>query len=336
MTLPWHQDAFNKLKQMVAQNHLPHALLITGVQRIGKFELMQQLLGILIGDEEILKKDNLQQDLQTPALIRRSHYQNLIYCRAGEINPTTKNRSKDICVDQVRAFCEVLGKTADKLQIGVILYADQMNINAANSLLKTLEEPRENTLIILLAHNVKSLPITITSRCQSVHIHPAYDQATQAWLKDHIEHNQDFDIPHLLETMHGVPFKVLDGLSSDQFIRYQKLQNQLLNIAIHPTSINQVDNFDGIEVEVLDCLQHLIIEGIRLQSLKQEGGLIELNQIVKVAKIDFLFKLLFDIFHAVNLSNTNVNIKLLLDNVLIVWSHITHLKTYPTILEEYR
>jgi DNA polymerase-3 subunit delta' len=36
-----------------------------------------------------------------------------------------------------------------------------MNVNAANSLLKTLEEPRKNTLIILLAHNAKSLPVTI-------------------------------------------------------------------------------------------------------------------------------------------------------------------------------
>ncbi len=331
--LPWHQNAFAKLKQMIEQNHLPHALLITGAQQIGKFELMQQLVGTLIGDDEILKKDNVRQDLETPALIRRSNYPNMIYCRAGEMNLTTKNRSKDIRVDQVRAFCETLGKTADKLQIGVIFYADQMNINAANSLLKTLEEPRENTLIILLAHNAKSLPVTITSRCQSVHISPAYDQATQTWVESHIENNQDFDIPHLLETMHGVPFKVLDELSGDRFINYQKWQNQLLNIAIHPTNINQTQDFEGVEIEVLDCLQHLIIEGIRLKSLKQEGGLVELNQIITNAKINFLFKLLTDVSHAINLSKTNANIKLLLDNVLIVWSHITHLKTYPQILE---
>jgi DNA polymerase-3 subunit delta' len=41
--------------------------------------------------------------------------------------------------------------------------------------------------------------------------------------------------------------------------------------------------------------------------------------------------LLDDIYHAINLSKTTVNIKLLLDNVLIVWSHITHLKRYPQI-----
>ncbi len=336
MTLPWHQNAFTKLKQMIEQNHLPHALLITGMPQMGKFELMQQLVGTLINNDKIIRKDNVRQDLDIPVLIRRSNYINMVYCRAGEINPTTKNRSKDIRVDQIRSFCEALGKTADKLQIGVIFYADQMNINAANSLLKTLEEPRKNTLIILLTHNVKNLPITIVSRCQSIHISPAYDQATQTWINKHIEHNEDFDIAHLLETTHGVPFKVLDELSGDRFIHYQKWQNQLLNIAIHPMAINQTEDFNGNEAEVLSCLQCLVIEGIRLKILKYEGGLVELNNIINTIKIDLLFKLLDDLLYAINLLKTNINIKLLLDNVLIVWSHITHLKTYPQILEKYK
>jgi DNA polymerase-3 subunit delta' len=86
-------------------------------------------------------------------------------------------------------------------------------------------------------------------------------------------------------------------------------------------------------VEVLGCLQHLVIEGIRLKSFERKGGLVELNQIIMSAKIDFLFRLLTDVSQAINLAKTNANIKLLLDNVLIVWSHITHLKTYPQILE---
>ncbi|BAS67354.1 MAG: DNA polymerase III subunit delta' [Gammaproteobacteria bacterium] len=332
MTLPWHQTAFEKLQQMIKQNHLPHALLITGAAQIGKFELMQQLVGVLLNDDEIIRKDNVKEDLEHPVLVRRSSYPNMIYCRAGELNPNTKNRSKEIRIDQVREFCDILNKTADTLQIGVIYYADQMNVSAANGLLKTLEEPRENTLIILLAHNVKNLPVTVVSRCQSVHISPAYDQATQDWIKQNIEHKEDFDVPQLLEATHGVPFKVLEGLSGDGFIHYQHWQDQLLKLPHHPTMVNQMEDFEGNEVAVLNCLQHLVIEGIRLKSLKHEGGLVELNQIIDVAKIDFLFKLLSDIQHAINLSKTSVNMKLLLDNVLIVWSHITHLKTYPQIL----
>ncbi len=332
-TLPWHKDAFTKLKQMIEQNHLPHALLITGAPKMGKFELMQSLVGLLIGDEEKITKDNPTEILQVPTLIRRSHYPNLLYCRTEANDKGVL--SKNIRIDQVRTFCEALNKTADGLQIGVLFYGDEMNVSAANSLLKTLEEPRENTLIILLAHSPENLPMTIVSRCQSVHIAPAYDLATQMWIEGQISdaQNQDFDVAQLLENTHGVPFKVLLELSSDGFIHYQHWQNQLLNIAIHPTMINQVEDFAGHEVVVLDCLQNLVIEAIRLKSLNHEGGLVELNKIVRAVQTDFLFRLLNDIYHAINLSKTSVNIKLLLDNVLIVWSHITHLKHYPTITQ---
>lgn len=337
MTLPWHNQALLKLQKMIDQNHLPHALLITGSEHIGKFELMQQLVGILLNDDELIRRDNIREELDHPVLIRRSNYTNMIYCRAGEINEKTKNRSKDIRIDQVREFCEALNKTADALQIGVLFYGDQMNINAANGLLKTLEEPRENTLIIILAHSVQNLPTTIVSRCQIVHIAPSYDKQTHQWLKSQLSEaqNADFDVAQLLENTHGVPFKVLNELSDGGFIAYQDYQNQLLSIATHPLMANQTKTFEGNEVAVLICLQNLLIEAIKLKTTEQEGGLVELNQLVNNTKSDFLFKLLGDVQKAIHLTKTSVNLKLLLDNVLIVWSHITHLKQYPQISANY-
>ncbi len=340
MILPWHQKPFAKLKQMIDQNHLPHALLITGSEQIGKFELMQQLVKTLLCQDQAcnqcdlcraIAKDNPKESLEISTLIRRSHYPNMVYCRA-EVNDKGIE-SKNILIDQIRAFCDALNKTADELQIGVLFYADQMTISAANGLLKTLEEPRENTLIILLAHNPKNLPATILSRCQSIHIPPAYDQETETWLAERISdtQNTDFEVEQLLEHTHGVPFKVLSELSGDGFIHHQHWQNQLLDIAIHPLMINQLQDFDGNEVEVLNSLQNLVIEGIRLKTLKHNGGSIELNKVVEQTSTDFLFKLLDDIYRAISLSKTSVNIKLLLDNILIVWSHITHLKRYPQI-----
>jgi DNA polymerase-3 subunit delta' len=45
-----------------------------------------------------------------------------------------------------------------------------------------------------------------------------------------------------------------------------------------PTVINQTKDFDGVEVEVLGCLQHLVIEGIRLKSFERKGGLVDIIQ----------------------------------------------------------
>ena len=88
MILPWHKKPFAKLKQMIDQNHLPHALLITGSEQMGKFELMQQLVKILLCEEETcdqcvlcraISKDNPKQALDDSVLIRRSHYPNMVY-----------------------------------------------------------------------------------------------------------------------------------------------------------------------------------------------------------------------------------------------------------------
>ena len=70
-----------------------------------------------------------------------------------------------------------------------------MNMNAANSLLKTLEEPRDNTLIILLAHNSSALPATILSRCQTVHISTTYSEESVKCLSQNIDEatRDDFD-----------------------------------------------------------------------------------------------------------------------------------------------
>ena len=140
MILPWQKSASDKLDKMIQQNHLPHALLITGVDRIGKLNLTQNLIQKLLCHDsscgkcelcQSLQKDHPEEGIGHSVLIRRSHYPNLIYCRT-ELNDSGF-MSKEIRVDQIRAFCEVLSKTAESLQIGVIFYADQMNNNAANA-----------------------------------------------------------------------------------------------------------------------------------------------------------------------------------------------------------
>jgi len=120
-------------------------------------------------------------------------------------------------------------------------------------------------------------------------------------------------------------------LQGDYFLRYQEWQNHLLEMAMNPVKTIETEVFDGYEFEILICLRQLIIEGIRLKLLKTEGALLELNKVVTKASSDHLFRLLDDISRSITMSQHPVNMKLLLDNVLIVWSHITHLKQYPVI-----
>ena len=100
---------------------------------------------------------------------------------------------------------------------------------------------------------------------------------------------------------------------------------------MNPAKTIETKLFEGYELETLVCLQQLITEGVRLKLLKTQGALLELNKVVNKASLDNLFRLLDDISRSISLAQDPVNMTLLLDNVLIVWSHITNLKQYPII-----
>jgi DNA polymerase-3 subunit delta' len=198
-------------------------------------------------------------------------------------------------------------------------------------LLKTLEEPRENTLIIILAHNRSKLPITILSRCQSVHIAPDYSPSTCDWLRSKITENiSDDKIKQYLIMQNGAPFKVLQALSLGEFAQMEEYQLQLLALVNQAQPIKEINALKEQPLLVLKSLQQLVIEAIRLKTLNKKAQSTTLDQLVQRVKLDFLFQMLDDITQAFNLQH--IDTQLLLDNILVVWSHITHLKHYPTII----
>ncbi|MFA6524671.1 MAG: DNA polymerase III subunit delta' [Patescibacteria group bacterium] len=77
---------------------------------------------------------------------------------------------KNISVGELRIFQNNFYKTTllSKRKVGIINTADELNIEGANALLKTLEEPPGKSIIILIAENTESLPSTVVSRCQII------------------------------------------------------------------------------------------------------------------------------------------------------------------------
>ncbi len=83
------------------------------------------------------------------------------------------NKTKNISVDQIRSMQKFLYKTSviTGKKVAVIYAADQMNINAANSCLKILEDTPPNTYIFLITNNAASVISTIRSRCVKINYH---------------------------------------------------------------------------------------------------------------------------------------------------------------------
>ncbi len=153
-----------------------HAWLITGRQGIGKATLAFRLARtILSGDAP---------DAHDPeaALFRRvaagGHADLLVVERA--VDEKSGKRRAEITVDDVRGVREFLSKTPAEggWRVVVIDSADQMNTNAANAVLKILEEPPSRAMLLLLAHNPGRLLPTIISRCRRL---PGKPWARRIW-----------------------------------------------------------------------------------------------------------------------------------------------------------
>lgn len=176
-TMAWLQQPWERLRQSLAENRLPHALLITGERGVGKRFFADQLAALLVCDQPDLTRGE-------PC----GHCKQCSLTAAGthpDIRLSTPEKSRMIRIDQIRALAAfaVASPQVAKRKIALIDRADQLNINAANALLKTLEEPVADLVLILVQESGRPILPTIRSRCQTQSIaRPSADQASQ-WLQ---------------------------------------------------------------------------------------------------------------------------------------------------------
>lgn len=151
-----HKTARQVFLRMIENNQLPHAILLVGPKHVGKTHVVTGLIQHLFNTS------------RHPSLISDvSHL-------TRAVDPKTGKKKSAISVKQVRALVERLSMTPmeGNWKVAFIQEADRLSIGAANALLKTLEEPKGNTLIILRAPNVESVLQTIASRCQIFRLSP--------------------------------------------------------------------------------------------------------------------------------------------------------------------
>lgn len=131
---------------------------------------------------------------------------------------------KAIKVDAARVLIQRVSQTSHSggHQIVLIQPADELNIAAANALLKTLEEPQGSVIFILVAHERNSLPSTIVSRCQKIIFQTPDPIAAEKWLQSQAP---DMDAKTLLRLADGFPLRAL-AFSENHFL---ETRDQLLH-----------------------------------------------------------------------------------------------------------
>ncbi len=201
------------IAELIQSGKLPHALLLTGERGIGKATFAQDLLMHLIAPKSsgILEHDPLHSEILQLNEGAYPHY--------FEIKP--EEGKKNISVDQIRKAIGELQFKHDKWQILLIDSADDLNVNAANALLKTLEEPNAKTLIILISHAPYKLLPTIKSRCQAVHFNKLTEEETEQVLSAHEIVDREA-LPDALRVCEGKPGEALNYLENEHpvFVKF--------------------------------------------------------------------------------------------------------------------
>lgn len=150
----------------ITANNLPHAILISGVTGSGKLELGTWLI-------HVLQCKNLSYgEIIQPCFQCKNC--NLLAKKSYPDHLHVSSDKSSLGVDHIRQASLFFEKTAQIGRIKTVLIpnAETMTIAAANALLKTLEEPTENSIIILLSNERDTLLPTIISRCRLFEIRP--------------------------------------------------------------------------------------------------------------------------------------------------------------------
>jgi DNA polymerase-3 subunit delta' len=177
---------------------LPHALLLHGPQGIGKLALAERVAQLLLCEASASKRpcgacDGCRWFLAGNHPDFRRVEPEALAAQAerapgeeGEAPARRAKPSNEIKVDQVRTLADFLNLKSHRgrLRVALVHPAEDMNPNAANALLKGLEEPPAGAVFLLVAHRPAQLPPTIRSRCVNIPVPLPNRQVAMTWLAE--------------------------------------------------------------------------------------------------------------------------------------------------------
>ena len=271
MIYPWLGASHQMLADAYQNKKLHHALLLQGVQGIGKQTMAVHLAGALLCPN--------QQNLTACGQCKSCH---LLAAQSHPDYLVLGHEQKTIGVDEVRKIADFCQTSAGQrgAKVVVVNDADLMTTAAANALLKTLEEPANNRFLILVSAQAERLPATVLSRCSQVTLSVDDAQLVEQWMAEtdskidwqswqHLflhqpllllkwQQNEDHTI---LTNLYGLVQQLKNGISAQLLVDILQQKSEYSSVFyifvcdyVKQALLKQQLDFKAYQI----CLQHLL------------------------------------------------------------------------------
>lgn len=318
--LPWQNDIWRQLTARLAQGGLAHALLLHGPEGVGKNQFARELAKRLLCETAQDAAGACGQCRSCQLLQADSHED--LFLLTPEEDRTT------IGVDAVRALIEFMNLTPrrGKYKVALVFPADRMTLNAANSLLKTLEEPSAAAVFILVTSRPAMLPATVRSRCQKLHVTLPDHQTAVAWLTQRMASPEEAE--HALRRARGAPLSALAEANEDWRRAEENVFQQWCSVAKDPSLVFDTAQgwTKGDGSQALRWLSGWVSDMARCRVTNDTAGMVDvrragaLQAMAKQVDLKPLFTYLSTVERAVRDCGGASNSQLLVENVLLEWA----------------
>jgi len=331
---PWQEDIWQHLARRYQNQQLPHALLFKGPTGMGKLHLAKNFSRWLMCSQHSNSAKALA--VGRPC----GHCQGCQLMKAGShpdlLEVLPESEGKQIPIDSIRHVSRYLSLKSQfaPLQVVIISPAETMNKYAANSLLKTLEEPTPDSLLILVTSQASRLLPTIRSRCQTIEFPLPERQQALDWLSGQLGNKsagiQQKELSQLLVLAAGAPLRALDFARQDTLKSYRQLLSSFEKLAKNqsdPVTESKLWESVGLS-ESLKWMYLWISAMIRLKSgLREVDNQLSweepaLERLAEGSDSQRLFQYLDQLSDTQRFVNSQVNVQLMLEALLIKWQQV--------------
>jgi len=321
----WQAKIFDQIIELHSKNALPHALLLSSDPGCGVDEMALYLANALLCEEPLGGQAKPCGQCRSCLLYKAGTHPDYMIAQPPEGKHVLN-------IDAVREMIEFVHVTSTFTnKVVVIQPADAMNEASSNAILKILEEPSDDTFLIMVSTAKHLLLPTIISRCQKWHVPISDHNQAVEWLNSQTDQSEEA-VKLALQQSNFQPIRALSFLQDDDISFQQRVIDglqQMFKRQISPVQLSSNWQKENLN-QILFWLQNWLSTIIKLQTAKMgdhqvfEGNKRIIAFTAKQSDPEQLFAF-YNKVQRYNLSlnkQQNLNSQLILEDILIGWHNL--------------